>query len=183
MKTYPLLNQNCFLSHLRTIFCALAVTGAWLTLPSTKGDPPVFPASGTYSPCFVQIGETQHAGPNMIKIYSVTADAFGTFYGSLVDGTERDVIHPDGSITFQGSATFISAYSCGTVQFSYTGTGNIYTHEESGHFVGTEGTGCLAGIHSVGTFHGYLNANREGCDVAGDNVSYDGQVVFAPRVP
>ena len=179
MKTYSSLNQNRFLSHLRTGFCALAIIGVPLMLPSAKGDPPL-PASGTYSPCFVQIGETQHAGPNLIKIYSVTAEAFGTFYGSLVDGTERDVIHPDGSITFEGSATFVSAYACGTVQFRYSGRGNINTHEETGHFVGTQGTGCLAGIYSVGTFHGYLNATREGCDVAGDNVSYNGQVVFAP---
>jgi hypothetical protein len=179
MKTYSWLNQNRFLSHLRTSFCALAILGALLTLPTAKGDPPL-PAGGTYSPCFVQIGETQHAGPNLIKIYSVTADAVGTFYGSLVDGTERDVIHPDGSITFEGSATFVSAYSCGTVQFRYSGRGNINNHEETGHFVGNQGTGCLAGIYSVGTFHGYLNATREGCDVAGDNVSYDGQVVFAP---
>jgi hypothetical protein len=178
MKAYTWLNQNRFLSHLREGFFALAITGASLTLPAAKGDP--LPAGGTYSPCFVQIGETQHAGSNLIKIYSVTADAVGTFYGSLVDGTERDVIHPDGSITFEGSATFVSAYACGTVQFLYSGRGNIYTHEETGHFVGTQGTGCLAGIYSVGTFHGYLNATREGCDVAGDNVSYNGQVVFAP---
>ena len=116
----------------------------------------------------------------MIKIYTVTAAAIGTFYGSLVDGTERDVIHPDGSVTFEGSATFVSAYSCGTLQFSYTGSGNINTHEESGHFVGTQGTGCLAGIYSTGTFHGYLGADIEGCDDAGNNISYNGQFLFAP---
>jgi hypothetical protein len=177
MKTNCWLNQNRFLSHLRTSFCALAIAGASLALPSAEADPPL-PASGTYSPCFVQLGDTQQAGPNMIKIYSVSAATTGTFYGSLIDGTERDVIHPDGSITFEGSATFISGYSCGTLQFSYTGQGNTNTHEESGHFVGSQGTGCLAGIYSVGTFHGYLNATRPGCDVAGDNVDYTGQYLF-----
>jgi hypothetical protein len=179
MNTYYWFNQNRLLSHLRRSFCALAIAGASSTLPSAEAGTP-FPASGTYSPCFVQIGESQQVGQNTIKTYSVSAPVEGTFYGSLIEGTERDVIHPDGSVTFDGSAVFISAYSCGTLIFSYTGKGNINTHEESGHFVGSQGTGCLAGIYSVGTFHGYLGAVREGCDDAGDNVSYNGQYLLAP---
>jgi hypothetical protein len=179
MKTYYWLNRNRFLSHLRTSFCALAIAGASLALPSAEADPPMIPAIGTYSPCFHKISE-QQVGPNRIIIYNVTAETTGTFTGSLIDGYERDVIHPDGSITFNGTATFVHQSECGTVEFTYTGTGNFNTHEESGHFVGNQGTGCLAGIYSVGTFEGVLDATRDGCDVAGDNVSYSGQVVFTP---
>ena len=38
MKTYYWLNQNRFLSHLRTTFCALAMLGALLALPSSAAD-------------------------------------------------------------------------------------------------------------------------------------------------
>ena len=40
MKTYSWLNQNRFLSHLRTSFCALAIVGASLTLPSAEAADP-----------------------------------------------------------------------------------------------------------------------------------------------
>jgi hypothetical protein len=138
MKTNYWLDQNRFLSHLRTSFCALAIAGASLTLPSAEADPPLIPAIGSYSPCFQKISE-QQVGQNTIITYSVTASTTGTFTGSLVEGTERDVIHPDGSITFNGSALFVHASECGTVEFTYTGTGNQNTHEESGHFVGNRG--------------------------------------------
>ncbi len=180
MKTNCWFKQNRLLSHLRTSFCALAIVGASLTLPSAEADPPMIPAIGTFSPCFVQIGETQQSGPNRIIIYNVTAETSGTFTRSLIDGYERDVIHPDGSITFTGTATFVHESGCGTAEFTYTGRGNFNTHEESGHFMGNQGTGCLAGIYTVGTFAGVLDATRAGCDVAGENVSYSGQVVFAP---
>ena len=179
LKTNCWFNRNRFLSHPRRSFCALAIVGASFTLPTAQAGTP-FPASGTYSPCFVEIGESQQVGQNTIKTYSVSAPTTGTFIGSLIEGTERDVIHPDGSITFDGSAIFVSAYSCGTLVFSYTGKGNVNTHQESGHFVGSQGTGCLAGIYSVGTFEGVLGAVRGGCDDAGDNVSYNGQYLFAP---
>ena len=181
MKTYPLLEQNRFLALLRTTFCALVIAGASLTLPSAEAGRP-FPASGNYSPCFVKIDE-QHVGQNTIITYSVSATTTGTFTGALIEGIERDVVHANGSITFEGSAIFITPPTgepCGTLVFRYTGQGNIYTHEESGHFTGGQGTGCLAGIHSVGTFEGVLGAVREGCDDAGDNVSYSGRYWFAP---
>jgi hypothetical protein len=38
MKTYSWLNQNRFLSHLRTIFCALAIIGVPFVLPSSGAD-------------------------------------------------------------------------------------------------------------------------------------------------
>ena len=139
------------------------------------------PASGNFYPCF-HIANVQQTDPNTIETvytFSIDSAVTGTFTGSLVL-TERDVIHPDGSITFDGSAIFVSAYSCGTLVFSYTGKGNVNTHQESGHFVGSQGTGCLAGIYSVGTFEGVLGAVRGGCDDAGDNVSYNGQYLFAP---
>ncbi len=46
MKTYSWLDQNRFLSHLRTAFCALAIVGALLTLPSVEAGTPVPRAEG-----------------------------------------------------------------------------------------------------------------------------------------
>jgi hypothetical protein len=169
--------KQSILSHLRTSFCALVILGASLTLPSAQASPPL-PISGTYSLCSVIISEDQ-VGPNTIITYSVT----DSFADAELTGIERHVIHPDGSITFQGSGILVATDSCGTVNYTWTGTSDVYTREESGQFVGTQGTGCFAGAYLTGTFHGFLNAVHEGCDVAGDNISYSGQIVFAPPLP
>src|SRR5438105_8473106 len=119
MKTYYWFNQNRLLSHLRTTFCALTIAGASLTLPSSQADPPPPTVSGEFSPCF-NIADIRYAGPNTIITWHVTASITGDFTGCL-DGTERDVIHPDGYITFQGSAIFTNSVGAGTLQYTYSG--------------------------------------------------------------
>ena len=108
MKTYPPLNQNRFLSHLRTSFCALAFIGASLALPSAEAGPPVT-ITGGFFPCFTYAGPPRQVGENIIVTFNVTVDATGPLTGQGV-GTELDVIHPDGSITLHGSVFFTGSY-------------------------------------------------------------------------
>jgi len=122
------------------------------------------PHSGNFYPCF-HIANVQQADPNTIETvytFSIDSAVTGTFTGSLVL-TERDVIHPGGYITFQGSGVFWSG--CGTLRFTYADIGNINTGSESAHFVGSQGTGCYAGVHAEGTFQGNVTGPSEGCEI------------------
>src|SRR3977135_4073789 len=175
MKTNYWFNRNRLLSHLRTSFCALAIVGTSLTLPSAQADRPEHHGrvSGNFYPCF-HIANVQQAGQNTIYTFSVTATFTGTFTGSAII-TERDVIHPDGSTRLQGSGVFWS--DCGTFLFTYTGTGNAQTGSESAHFVGGQGTGCFRGIHTEGMFEGNLTAASQGCDITGTG-TYNGHIDY-----
>ena len=177
MKTNCWFNRNRLLSHLRKCFCALAIAGASLTLQSVEAGTPG-PASGGFNPCFNFAGLPSQAGPNTIISFNVTATFTGTFTGSAVI-TERDIIHPDGSITLQGSGIFTDQAGCGTFLFTYSGKGSAVDGSESAHFVGGRGTGCFAGLHTEGTFQGNLVGPSGQCAVAGQG-TYSGQILFAP---
>src|SRR5207244_10768991 len=110
----------------RTHLFALAMVASSLTLPSAQAGPPE-PASGTFAPCF-HITSVRQAGPNTIVTFSVTATLTGTLTGSAIF-TERDVIHPDGSVTFQGSGVFTDQSGCGSFLAHSAGTG----HNVDGH--------------------------------------------------
>ena len=177
MKINCWFNRNRLLSHLRRCFCALAIAGASLTLPSAEAGTPE-PVSGGFSPCFNFAGPPIQSGPNTIIIFNVTATFTGTFTGAAIL-TERDVIHPDGSITFHGSGVYTDQSGCGTFLVTYSGKGSAVTGSESAHFVGGRGTGCFAGLHTEGTFQGTLVGASAGCAIAGAG-TYTGQILFAP---
>ena len=182
MKTYSLLNQNRFLSHLRTSFCALAIAGASLTLPSAEagGSPPVT-ITGGFFPCFTYAGPPRQVGDNIIVTFNVTVDATGPLTGQGV-GTELDIIHPDGSITLHGISHFTGSLNGGpegTLLFTYNGIGSAVTGHENLRIIGRQGTDGLAGVHFQGTAEGDLGAPNPGCDVFGTG-TYTGQVVVAP---
>src|SRR5438067_2805888 len=178
MKTYYWLNQNRFLSHLRTSFCVLAIVGASLTLPSAEAGTPV-PASGGFFPCFTYAGPPRQVGDNLIITFNVTTTATGTLTGSLI-GTELDIVHRDGSITLHGTALFTGSVDgrSGTLLFAYNGIGNAVTGHENLRFAARQGTGDLAGVYLEGTAEGNLGAPNPGCDVSGTG-TYNGHVVFA----
>ena len=117
MKTNYWFNRN-LLSHLRRSFCALTIVGALLTLPSVEAGIPG-PASGGFNPCFNFAGPPSQAGSNTIITFNVTAQLTGTFTGSAII-TERDIIHPDGTITLHGSGIFTDQSRCGTFLFTYS---------------------------------------------------------------
>jgi hypothetical protein len=178
MKTNCWFNQNRLLSHLRTSFCALAIAGASLTLPSAEAGRPE-PASGEFFPCFNYAGPPRQVGDNLIITFNVSGPATGTFTGSSV-GTELDVVHRDGSITLHGTILFTGSVNgrSGTILLSYEGIGNAVTGHETLRFVGREGTGDLAGIYANVTAEGDVGAPEPGCDLSGAG-TYTGHVVFA----
>jgi hypothetical protein len=177
MKTNYWFNRNRLLSHLPGNFYVLAIAVASLTLPSAEAGQPGA-ASGGFNPCFNFAGPPTQAGPNTIITFNVTASLTGTFTGTAII-TERDIIHPDGSITLHGSGIFTDQLGCGTFLFTYSGKGNAVDGSESAHFVGGQGTGCFAGLHTEGTFQGNLVGPSAQCAVAGAG-TYTGQILFAP---
>ena len=177
MKTNCWFNRNRLLSHLLGSFYVLAIAVASLTLPSAEAGQPG-PANGGFNPCFNFAGPPTQAGPNTIIVFNVTAALTGTFTGSAVI-TERDIVHPDGSITLHGSGIFTDQGGCGTFLFTYSGKGSAVDGSESAHFVGGRGTGCFAGLHTEGTFQGNLVGPSGQCAVAGQG-TYSGQILFAP---
>jgi len=181
-----ILIQNRFLAHLRTSFCALAIIGVPLALPSSAADRAgrstgtPEPVSGGFFPCFTYAGPPRQVGENIIVRFNVIVDATGDFTGQDI-ATELDIIHPDGSITLHGSGLFTGSLNGGppgTLLFTYNGIGNAVTGHENLRIVGSQGTGGLAGVHFQGTAEGDLGAPNPGCDVSGAG-TYTGHVVLA----
>jgi Protein of unknown function (DUF3224) len=187
MKTYCWLNRNRFLSHLRTIFCAIVILGVPLVFPSSAADRVgratgiSEPASGEFFPCFNYAGPPRQVGDNVIITFNVSGPATGTFTGSSV-GTELDVVHPDGSITLHGTLLFTGSVNgrWGTMLLNYEGIGNAVTGHEILRFIGRQGTGDLAGTYANVTAEGDVVPPdpNSGCDLQGAG-TYTGQVVFA----
>ena len=173
LKTNCWFNRNRLLSHVRRSFSALAIAGASLTLPSAEASGPErsVPVNGTFNSCY-HVANVQQAGANTIYTFKIDSVVTGTFTGSLVL-TERDVIRPDGSITFEGSGFFWS--ECGTLRFTYAGTGNAQTGSESAHFEADQGTGCYTGAHADGMFQGNVTGPSQGCDITGAG-TYNGRM-------
>jgi hypothetical protein len=179
MKINCWFNRNRLRSHLRRCFCALAIAGASLTLPGAEASGPE-PASGGFFPCFNFAGPPRQAGENLIIRFNVTGTVTGTLTGSF-DGTEMDVVHPDGSITLEGRLVFTGSVGAraGTLLFTYNGIGNINTGHENLRGVGRQGTLGLAGLHAGITLEGNVGAPSPGCAVSGAG-TYTGQILFAP---
>jgi len=97
------------------------------------------------------------------------------------DGTEMDVVHPDGSITLEGRLVFTGSVGTrtGTLLVTYNGIGNINTGHENLRGVGRQGTLGLAGLHTEITLEGNVGAPSPGCAISGAG-TYTGQIVFAP---
>src|SRR5216117_2958788 len=96
------MNKSKIKQQLRIGFFALAIVGALLTLPKAQAQP--IPVSGSSTDC-EHVISVRTVGPNTIIILSETACFHGTFEGTWV-GTERDVIHPNGTVSIQASGVF-----------------------------------------------------------------------------
>jgi len=175
------MKPNRFLSHLRTIFCALAIIGLPLAFPSAEAGTPQ-PASGQFFPCFNYAGSPRLVGENRIITFNITVTVIGTFTGSFT-GTELDIVHRDGSITKQGSAVFTGTVTgrsgTGTLHLSFEGIGSAVTGHETLRVAGTQGTGALSGVHLELTAEGDVGAPEPGCNFSGAG-TYSGQILFAP---
>ena len=173
-------NRHQLISYLRTSFCALAIAGTALTLPSAVASGPPLPASGGFILCFNYAGPPQHVGDNLIIRFNVTGTVSGTFVGSFV-GTDMWVVHPDGSINIHGSFVFTGSVngSSGTLLVTYEGIGNAMAGHESLNAAVRGGTGDLAGVHANLTIEGDIGAPNPGCALSGMG-TYIGQILFAP---
>jgi len=91
-----------------------------------------------------------HDGNTIIDFNIVDAIA-GTISGTCT-GTERDVIHPDGIVTFRGACTFSGTFAgvSGTTQLQYRGTASGTSVQ--GTFRAEDGTGGLDDLQARGTF-------------------------------
>jgi hypothetical protein len=150
------------------VFCVLAVVGALtvgalFTLPNAEAGPPI-PATFSTTDC-EHIISVQSSGQNTIITLSITTCFHGTFEGTWV-GTERDVIHPDGHLTGQGSGIFSGTVNgqSGTCVFSYQA--NIGKIGQANPWVVEQGTGDLAGLHGQGTTQSGIE-NGPGCPPSG----------------
>lgn len=175
------MNGTNIKQQLRRTLSALAIIGALFALPKAQADA-LAPAHGYVNDCENLISEQQH-GPNTIIVLSITATFTGTFDGSWV-GTERDVIHGDGSGMVHGSGVFTGSVNVnglvrsGTMTFSYLVTFPPNGKEVT-HWVVDQGTGDLAGIHGHGTTPSdEENGPTDDCPWDTFVVEYDGQIQF-----
>ena len=170
---------------------ALAIIGATFFLPSAEARP--ISASGSSTDCEHVVSQ-QIVGLNTITILEITACFHGTFEGPWV-GTERDVIHPNGTLTGQASGVFSGTVNglSGTCVFSLEVS--ITPNGDVTHWVVDQGTGGLAGLHGQGTTQ-EVSENGPGCPVSGFDctdcppatgtcddsfdLNYTGQIDFAP---
>ena len=185
------MNKPKIKQQLRRGFFALVIVGALLTLPNAQGQPA--PASGSTTDC-EHVISVRSAGPNTIVTSSITTCFHGTFEGTWV-GTERDVIHPHGTLTGQASGVFSGTVNgrSGTCVISLEVS--IAANREVTHWVADQGTGDLAALHGQGTVM-EVSENGPGCPVSGFDctdcppatgtcddsfvLDYTGQIDFAP---
>ena len=88
---------------------------------------------------------------NTIVDSSVAFTIAGTISGAYT-GTERDVIHPNGIVTFRGACTFSGTLAgvSGTTQLHYRGTASATSVQ--GTFRAENGSGGLDDLEAQGTF-------------------------------
>src|SRR6266536_2507635 len=144
------MNKPNIKQQLRRGFFALAIVGALLTLPKAQAQP--IPASGSTTDC-EHIISVRTVGPSTIITSSITTCFHGTFEGTWV-GTERDVIHPNGTVTGRSGTCVFS------LEVSITRNGDVT------HWVVDQGTGDLAGLSGQGTFQNDIE-HGPGCPGSG----------------
>jgi hypothetical protein len=186
------MNKQNIKQQLRRGFFALAIVGALLTLPTAQAQP--IPATFNSTDC-EHVISVQTVGQNTIITLEETGCFHGTFEGTWV-GTERDVIHPNGTVSLQASGVFSGTVNGGSgtcvTSFSAALTGN----GDVTHWVVDQGTGDLAGLHGQGTTQGDAIEHGPGCPVSGFDctdcppatgtcddsftLNYTGQIDFAP---
>jgi len=186
------MNKPRIKQHLRRGFFALAIVGALLTLPNAQAQP--IPASGNSTDC-EHVISVQSSGPNTIITLSETGCFHGTFVGTWV-GTERDVIHPNGTVTIQASGVFSGRVNGRSGTCVISSAVSLTLNGDVTHWVVDQGTGDLAGLHGQGTFPFDAIEHGPGCPGSGFDCTdcppatgtcddsftlfYTGQIDFAP---
>jgi hypothetical protein len=120
-------------------------------------------AKGEWVDCNT-ISESRPDGENQLITVAITEKLTGTLNGSY-EGTERNVVHKNGSASFNGSGTFSGEANgrSGTAVMTYSGTVDPKGHAVA-HWVLDQGTDGLARFDGQGTFEGkQLKPAPAGC--------------------
>ena len=186
------MNKPKIKQQLRRGFFALAIVGALLTLPKAQAQP--VPATFNSTDC-EHVISVQTAGPNTIITLEETGCVHGTFEGTVV-AIERDVIHPNGTVTLQASGVFSGTVNGRSGTCVTSSTVALTRNGDVTHWVVDQGTGDLAGLHGQGTNPTDAIEHGPGCPVSGFDctdcppatgtcddsfvLDYTGQIDFAP---
>jgi hypothetical protein len=157
------MNKTNIKQQLRRGFFALAIVGALLTLPKAQAQP--IPATFNSTDC-EHVISVQTVGRNTIITLEETACVHGTFVGTAV-ATERDVIHPDGTVTLQVSGVFSGTVNGRSGTCVLSQVASLTPNGDVTHWVVDQGTGDLAGLSGQGTFQGDGIEHGPGCPVPG----------------
>ena len=149
--------------QLRRGFFALAIVGALLTLPKAQAQP--IPATFNSTDC-EHVISVQTVGRNTIITLEETGCFHGTFEGTWV-GTERDVIHPNGTVTLQASGVFSGTVNGRSGTCVLSSEVSLTRNGDVTHWVVDQGTGDLAGLHGQGTNQGDAIEHGPGCPGSG----------------
>src|SRR2546428_8818875 len=108
-------------------------------------------ASGSFTAGEPSNVQTRSAGGNTFISYDITFSLTSDISGTCA-GSETGIVHPDGSLTLQGTCTFNGSIGqkSGTADLRFNGSGA--SASLTGHFVNTNSNGGLAGLHLCGTF-------------------------------
>ena len=187
------MNKPNIKQQLRRGFFALAIVGALLTLPNAQAQP--VPAIFHSTDC-ERVISVQTVGRNTIITLSETICLHdGTFEGGGV-GTERDVIHPNGTVSIQASGVFSGTVNGRSGTCVTSSTVALTRNGDVTHWVVDQGTGDLAGLHGQGTTQEVSESGHPGCPVSGFDctdcppatgtcddsfdLTWTGQIDFAP---
>lgn len=140
---------------------------------------------GEWSDCNT-ISESKQNGDDQL-ITVTTAEKFtGSLKGSY-EGIERNVVHKDGSGSFNGSGTFSGEINghAGTAVMTYSGAVDPKGHG-AGHWILDQGTDGLATVDGHGTFEGKeLKPPPADCAAANSQSawsgSYKGNIEFGNK--
>lgn len=137
-------------------------------------------AKGDWVDCNT-IMESRQDGDNRLLIVTISEKFTGTLNGTY-EGTERNVVHKDGSASFNGSGLFTGQVNgrSGTAVMTYSGTLDA-KGAALAHWVLDKGTDDLARIDGQGTFQGkQLRSAPAGCTESQSAFSgdYSGRVQF-----
>jgi hypothetical protein len=186
------MNKTTIKQQLRRGFFALAIVGALLTLPKAQAQP--IPAIFHSTDC-EHVISVQTVGPNTIVTLEETGCVHGTFEGTVV-AIERDVIHPNGTVTIQISGVFSGTVNERSGTCVISSAVSLTPNGDVTHWVADQGTGDLAGLHGLGTNQGDAIEHGPGCPVRGFDcthcppatgpcedsfdLNFTGQIDFAP---
>lgn len=154
-------------------------------LSADKGVATSVPVKGEWIDCNT-VTDSKEEGERRVITVAIAEKFSGTLEGTY-DGTEQNLVRPDGSGTFKGSGVFRGEINGreGTAVMTYSGTVDKDGHAVA-HWVLDQGTDDLARVDGQGTFEGkQIERRPEGCTDAKTQSAfagtYSGTVHFSSR--